>query len=243
MDGRFIIDNLLRQEKNERLDFLPKATEDMLAKVITAMLNDRGGDIVIGVDDYKRVIGVSDGDLSNLPKALANRIRPSAPIDIHSIDYNGTNILLVSVWEGAQKPYHCDGKIYQKMGDEIVVASPESIGNLLQARKQSDFNWERMPVLGAEIEDLDMDEVRNTMKEYIHMSGNDIRDEELFLIKNGLLKDGNLTNACIALYAKTPAQFIAQTRIKLSVFSSDSNADLVEARLFDGNIFKNIETS
>ena len=45
MDGRFIIDNLLRQEKNERLDFLPKATEDMLAKTITAMLNNRGGDI------------------------------------------------------------------------------------------------------------------------------------------------------------------------------------------------------
>ncbi len=67
MDGRFIIDNLLRQEKNERLDFLPKATEDILAKVITAMLNDRGGDIVIGVDDTKRIIGMSEGDLSNLP--------------------------------------------------------------------------------------------------------------------------------------------------------------------------------
>ena len=104
MDGRFIIDNLLRQEKNERLDFLPKATEDMLAKTITAMLNNRGGDIVIGVDDNKRILGVSEGDISGLSKALANRIRPSAPIDIHSIDYNGTNILLISVWEGAQKP-------------------------------------------------------------------------------------------------------------------------------------------
>ena len=104
------------------------------------------------------------------------------------------------------------------------MASPESIGNMLLERKQSDFNWERMAVLGAEMDDLDMDEVRNTMKEYIRTSGNNIDDEELFLIKNGLLKDGNLTNACIALYAKTPAQFIAQTRIKLSVFSSDSNA-------------------
>jgi len=240
MDGRFIIDNLLRQEKNERLDFLPKATEEMIAKNITAMLNDRGGDIIIGVDENKRVIGVSEENMSGLLKALADRIRPSAPIDIHSIDYDGVNILLISVWEGAQKPYHCDGKIYQKMGDEIAVASPESIGDMLLERKKSDFNWERMPVLGAEMDDLDMDEVRSTMKEYAHMSGNIIHDEELFLIKNGLLKDGNLTNACIALYAKIPAQFIAQTRIKLSVFSSDSNADLVEARLFEGNIFKNI---
>ena len=178
MDGRFIIDNLLRQEKNERLDFLPKATEEMIAKNITAMLNDRGGDIIIGVDENKRVIGVSEENMSGLLKALADRIRPSAPIDIHSIDYDGVNILLISVWEGAQKPYHCDGKIYQKMGDEIAVASPESIGDMLLERKKSDFNWERMPVLGAEMDDLDMDEVRSTMKEYAHMSGNIIHDEE-----------------------------------------------------------------
>ena len=240
MDGRFIIDNLLRQEKNERLDFMLKASEDTLAKTITTMLNNRGGDIVIGIDDNKRVIGVSEEDISGLTKALVNRIRPSAPIDIHSIDYNGMNVLLVSVWEGAQKPYHFDGKIYHKVGNKIVVASPESISNMLLERRQSDFNWERMPVLGAEMDDLDMDEVRNTMKEYIRMNGNIIHDEELFLIKNGLLKDGNLTNACVALYAKNPAQFIAQTRIKLSVFSSYSNADLVEARLFESNIFKNI---
>ena len=240
MDGKFIIDNLLRQEENERLDFMPKSTEDILAKKITAMLNARGGDIVVGVDDSKSVVGVSDRDLNRLSLALVNRINPSAPIDVHSIDYDGKKVLLVSVWEGSQKPYHCDGKIYQKVGDEIIVASPESIGNMLSERKKSDFNWERMPVLGAEIEDLDLDEVRNTMKEYARIGNEIIEDEELFLIRNGLLKDGNLTNACIVLYAKTPAQFIAQARIKLSVFSSDSSADLVEARLFEGNIFKNI---
>ena len=240
MDGRFIIDNLLGQEKNERLDFLPKLLEDVLAKSITAMLNNRGGDIIIGVNDNKHVVGVSDEDMSGLSKALANRIHPSAPIDAHVIDYEDKKVLLVSVWEGSQKPYHCDGKIYQKVGDEIIVANPESIGDMLIERKKSDFNWERMPVLGAEIEDLDLDEVRNTMKEYARIGNEIIKDEELFLIRNGLLKDGNLTNACIVLYAKTPAQFIAQARIKLSVFSSDSSADLVEARLFEGNIFKNI---
>ena len=98
--------------------------------------------------------------------------------------------------------------IYQKVGDEIIVASPESIGNMLSERKKSDFNWERMPVLGAEIEDWDLDEVRNTMKEYARIGNEIIEDKELFLIRNGLLKDGNLTNACIVLYAKAPAQFI-----------------------------------
>lgn len=239
MEGKFIIDNLLRQEESDRLEFKLNVTKEALAKNVTAMLNGSGGDIVIGVDENKCVKGVSDDIINGLNETLTTKIHPSAPIDVHSIDYDGKNILLISVWEGAQKPYHCDGKIYHKVNDEIKVASSENLSDMLAARKKSDFNWERMPVLGAEIEDLDLEEVRNTMKEYARLGNENIQDEELFLMRNGLLKDGNMTNACIVLYAKDPAQFIAQTRIKLSVFASDSSADLVEARLFEGNLFKN----
>lgn len=241
MDGKFIIDNLLKQDRSDRLVFLPKIDKDTLAMSVTAMLNGSGGDILVGVDDEKNVLGIPIVEEEGVQRDLTNRIRPVAPIDVHSIECEGKNILLVSVWEGAQKPYHYDGKIFQMMGGEVVVATPDDISNLLTERKKSDFSWERMPVLGAEIEDLDLDEVRNTMREFVRSSNEIIQDEEQFLMRNGLLKDGNLTNACIVLYAKCPAQFIAQTRIKLSVFSSDSSADLVEARILEGNIFKNID--
>lgn len=241
MDGKFIIENFLKQGQSERLEFKPKAIEDQLARNVTAMLNGTGGDIVIGIDDENNIIGVADDDVKGLHKALVSRIRPTAPIDIHSIDYDGKKVLLISVWKGAQKPYHCDGKIYQKEGYDSIIADSDSISNMLSDRKESDFKWERMPVLGAEMEDLDLDEVRNTMKEYAQIGNESIPDEELFLMRNGLLKDGNLTNACIALYAKNPVQFIAQTRIKLSVYTSDSAADLVETRLFESNIFKNVD--
>lgn len=241
MDGKFIIDNLLRQAESDRLELKAQFKEDELAKIVTAMLNGSGGDILVGVNDDKAILGVPVENIQGIQKSLAEKIRPSVPIDIHSIDYNGKNVLLISVWEGSQKPYHYEGKIYQKVGDRTVVANPDDIRNMLLARKNSDFNWERMPILGAEIEDLDLDEVRKTIAEYARSGNEMIQDEELFLMKNGLLKDGNLTNACAVLYAKSPAQFIAQTRIKLSVFASDSAADLVEARLFEGNIFKNID--
>lgn len=241
MDGKFIIENLLQQEESERLEFKGEATVSTLAKTVTAMLNGNGGDIVLGVNNKNRIVVGCSKDIKDLRRAIAERIRPAAPIDVHSVDYNGINVILISVWMGAQKPYHCDGTIYLKVGDEIIVANPENINNMLLDRKQSDFNWERMPVLGAEIEDLDLDEVRNTMKEYAKSCNENIQDEELFLMRSGLLKDGNLTNACIVLYAKNPSQFISQTRVKLSVFSSDSSSDLIEARLFEGNIFKNID--
>lgn len=241
MDGKFIIDNLLRQEESDRLVFKYLITEEELARNVTAMLNGKGGDIVLGIGDNKRVIGVPNESLDISYLSLTTKIRPSAPIDIHIVDYDGKNVLLISVWEGAQKPYHCEGKIYQKVDDKIIVANSESINSLISEREKADFNWERQPLLAADIEDLDLDEVRKTMNEYAQKNNEEIQDEDLFLMRNGLLKDGNLTNACIVLYGKNPTRFLPQTRIKLSIYSSDSAADLVEARLFEGNLFKNAE--
>ena len=68
-----------------------------------------------------------------------------------------------------------------------------------------------------------------------------MQDEEEFLMNEGLLRNGNLTNACILLYAKNPVRFIPHAGIRLSVYSSDSPADLIDAHVFDGCIFRNVD--
>jgi ATP-dependent DNA helicase RecG len=82
------------------------------------------------------------------------------------------------------------------------------------ASKASDYNWERMPVLSAEIEDLDMAEVRKTMDGFYRLKGGRILDEEEFLMNEGLLRNGNLTNVCIMLYAKKSWTFYSSVSNK-----------------------------
>ena len=242
MENRFIIDNLLMQSESEQLEFKAHFDERSIAKQITAMLNGRGGTILVGVNEEKSVVGVSpDLDTKKLLHSLMNEIRPSAPIDVQFVEYDAKRILLISVWEGAQKPYLCEGTIYQKVGAEGRVASDEAISNMLRDRKKSDYNWERMPVLDADIDDLDMTEVRRTMDGFFRLKGSVTQDEEEFLMNEGLLRNGNLTNACIMLYAKNPLRFKHQAGIRLSVYSSDSPADLIDAQVFDACIFKNVE--
>lgn len=242
MDNKFIIDNLLMQNESEHLEFKAHFDERIVAKDVTAMLNGSGGTILIGVNEEKAVVGVSsDLDVKKLLHSLMNKIRPSAPIDVQSVEYDGKTVLLISVWEGAQKPYLCEGTIYQKVGSEGSIASAEAISYMLQDRKESDYNWERMPVLSADIEDLDMAEVRKTIDGFYRLKDNRIQDEEEFLMNEGLLRNGNLTNACIMLYAKNPGRFIPQAAIRLSVYSSDSLADLIDAHVFDGSIFRNVD--
>ncbi len=242
MDNRFIIDNLLMQSESEQLEFKAHLDDKNIAKQITAMLNGHGGTILVGVNEEKTVVGVSaDLDVKKLLHSLMNEIRPSAPIDVQSVEYDAKRILLISVWEGAQKPYLCGGTIYQKVGSEGIIASNEAIRNMLQDRKKSDYSWERIPVLDADIDDLDMTEVRKTMDGFYRQKGSVAQDEEEFLMNEGLLRNGNLTNACIMLYAKNPLRYIPQAGIRLSAYSSDSPADLIDAQVFDACVFKNVE--
>ena len=238
MYNTFIIDNLLRQNESENLEFSKSMTKGNIAKKVTAMLNNHGGDILIGVDENKNIVGLkSTINASQLLNDLTSDINPSAPIDVQNIMYQDKNLLLIRVWEGSQKPYSYKGVIYQNVGQEAVI----SMNQIIADRKNADANWERMPVLGADVDDLDMEEVRKTMELYRQSTSKTIVDEESFLIETGLIQNGNLTNACIVLYANNPMRFIVQSGIRLSVFSSESASDLVASQNYEGNVFKNVD--
>lgn len=237
MDNTFVIDNLLRQNESDVLEFKEKYFPEVIAKNVTAMLNNRGGDILVGITDDKRVIGIDKGiQIEKLLSRLLSGITPSAPIDVQLVDYDGKNILMIRVWEGSQKPYSYKGTIYQKIGNR-----GKSLSKILSDRKDADINWERLPLLGADLSDLDMEEVKKTVDQLQESGKSMTTDTEEFLINNGLIQNGNITNACALLYAKNPSRFYTQCVIRLSVFSSDSPSDLVEARNYTGNIFKNAE--
>ncbi|MBQ6770594.1 MAG: putative DNA binding domain-containing protein [Bacteroidales bacterium] len=238
MDNTFIIDNLLRQNKSDSLEFRKSMTKDSIAKAVTIMLNTHGGDILVGVDANKNVVGLkSQVNVDRLLNDLTFDIQPAAPIDIQSIVYQEKNLLLIRVWEGTQKPYSYKGIIYQREGQ----GSASGMNQLIADRKTADANWERMPVLSASIDDLDLEEVRKTMELYRQSTSRISADEESFLTETGLIQNGNLTNACIVLYAKNPMRFVVQSGIKLSVFSSESASDLIDSQNYEGNVFKNVD--
>lgn len=238
MDNTFIIDNLLRQNKSDSLEFRSSMNKDSIAKAVTIMMNAHGGDILVGVDAKKNVVGLKSSiDVGRLLNDLTYDIQPSAPIDVQSIVYQEKNLLLIRVWEGTQKPYSYKGIIYQREGQ----GSASGMNQLIADRKTADANWERMPVLSASMDDLDLEEVRKTMELYRQSTSKTSVDEESFLTETGLIQNGNLTNACIVLYAKSPMRFIVQSGIKLSVFSSESASDLVDSQNYEGNVFKNVD--
>src|SRR5690606_15328696 len=132
--------------------------------------------------------------------------------------------------------------IYNRIGQTTKITSPEKLTNLISQRRQTDFHWERMPVLGAELTDLDTTEIKQTIKLYTeYRKDAEIVDVEDFLIQVGLLQNGNITNACMVLFGKNPTRFIAQSRIRLTLYPSRTSGNqFLDDKIFEGNIFKNI---
>lgn len=246
MDNSFIIDNLLQQQEGTRLEYMAKPTTEAIAKTITAFINTQGGDLLIGVEDNKKVVGIENAEKSKvvIQRILIETIKPIAPISVQVINYKKKDLILISVWEGAKKPYQFKGKIYSRENDATKISNLETLSSLINQRKKADFDWERRTVLGATINDLDIEEINQTITLYRAYKPNSvIEDAEDFLYQMGLLQSGSLTNAAIVLFGKKPARFIPQSRIRLTVYPSNKSGDVfLNDRIFEGNIFKNIAT-
>ena len=89
MDNSFIIHNLLQQQEGIRLEFKAAPNKDAIAKVITAFINTQGGDLVIGIDDDKNVLGVENVKKvrDSIKNLLTEHIKPTAPISSQIIHY------------------------------------------------------------------------------------------------------------------------------------------------------------
>lgn len=244
MENSFIIENLLQQKEGVRLEFKAQPNIDAIAKSITSFINTQGGDLVVGINENKKVVGIENAQQQavSIQSALVDLIKPTAPISVQVVHYRKNDVILISVWEGAKKPYQYRGVIYNRIGQVTKTTSPEKLTNLISQRKQADFHWERMPVLGAELMDLDTVEIKQTIKLYKEYKKEaKIEDVEDFLIQVGLLQNGNITNACMVLFGKNPIRFIPQSRIRLTLYPSKiSGNKFIDDKMFEGNVFKNI---
>ena len=235
-----IIKNLLNQQSGSVV-FVPKYSRVLIAKSVVSLLNTKNGDILVGVDDERKVIGLDDieSKTKEIISYLQNAIVPNPPLTVSVCHYNRKDILLISVWEGAQKPYSYDKKIYVRIGDSAEIATPKELVNLVKQRQSSEFTWERRPVLASSLLELDDSEINLTQKETKY----DGKNVEEFLQYMNLLSNDLPTNACIALFGKEPAKYIPQTRIKLSCFEGKSKVEGIRfMQIFEGNIFNNISS-
>lgn len=245
MNSEQLIKSLLKQEEGEHLEFKKVVRKDAIGKSICAFLNHEGGQILIGVSDNKKVVGITNAE--NWEKKLTNYLNtiivPEAPVMVSLEPIGNKQVILVKVWAGSKQPYIFDGSIFFRKGEKTVKASSQEISDLIHNRQKTESHWERQMALGVELQDLDIHEIKKTINRSINESRLDESKSTPmdFLIHFGLFKNGHFTNAAVVLFAKNPAQFIPQSRVRVAFLEKGKTADeFVDDRLLEGNIFKNI---
>lgn len=244
-DKTFFINTLLETPDCRENRFFVSADVESLLPIMVAMANETGGNIVIGIAPQHKIVGVDNSGyvMDMLNKSISAHISPKLPCSITLLQYQQREIILISVWEGATKPYLYDMVAYAYVGDAVVKADNRLLGLLFDKRADHDQSWEREKVYAATPEDVDYARVRtvmniasNTRPHYKEIT------EEQFLEEQGLVSSGIPTNACLLLFAKHPAQFIPQSRIRLSIYTGEgAQRQLVQVQIYEGNLFDNLE--
>lgn len=242
-----LIKNLIKQGESDQLEFKEVVQKDAIAKVLCSFLNGSGGTVLVGVNDDGQILGLSNTEALQveLKHYLFSSIIPEPAVTV-SIEKVGTKeILAIKVWEGSKPPYLFKGEIFFRKGINTVKASSAQISKLIAERQKTELHWERQTALGADLDDLDELEIRKTIQDLTRYGrGKQFSEKEIedFLTYYSLYRDGHLTNSAIVLFAKEPARFLPQCRIRLTVFKDGKTYESYSYdKLFEGNLFRNIE--
>lgn len=234
----YIMDFLLQHKEN--VFFEAGVDIHKILTTASALGNTNGGTIVLGIKSTGETIGISASLSEEINRHIIEEIVPSLPYTLSTMERQGKQVAVLSVWEGADKPYTVDGQIYLQIGDSIQKADSEQTIRILNQNVCIGNGWERTPIHDASKEDISeevIERFRNQLRK-----DNRIPNEAStigIMRKLGFISAGNITNAGIVVTAKEPTAFFPQTRIRVSVFGE--NQVLQEVRVFETNMVECID--
>lgn len=120
----------LTQGENEGLDYKETISNaNKIAKTIVSFCNTKGGKIIIGVNDKRKVVGIHPQEEKYMIQlAVDTYCYPKPEIEFEEIEENNKQVLVVHIAEGNLKPYKakCQDnkwKSYIRNADRSEIAS------------------------------------------------------------------------------------------------------------------------
>ena len=227
-----------------RTAILKEINESVLIKIASAMANATGGNILIGIDEQcDHITGISDSDVRLAINALSSKISPSLPYTFNVVSENDKKVLVISIWEGGKKPYTASDRFYVQVGDTVCTATLDQVNDLFDQRNRFDIGWERQPLPSIGYDKLSnniFERLRTKLLETEKCSSNADISEVCGLM--GFKSDSMLTNAGVVVMSRHPSEYLSQMRIRVSVFGKGGLEELVNVRLFDGNLVEDIDS-
>ena len=227
-----------------------RKSPDDVVRHLVAFANASGGDLVIGVEDDGTISGFDYPGAKKVEDftLAAHRLLRHMPVFYHSEvipvqnrDGNPDEVLVfhIPTFPG-QVITSFDGEAYLRSGDQTLKLTYEQRQSLEYDRGQRFFEDEAVP--GSSISDVDED----VLWQYkLAMGVEDSSDQDVLEARN-LLKNGQLTNAGVVLFAKRPTKYLPSARIRFLRYDgvkgeTGSDFNVVKELTFEGPASQTLE--
>ncbi|MDK2842448.1 MAG: ATP-dependent helicase RecG [Anaerophaga sp.] len=210
--------NLIRSGENETLEFKSSFNNELI-ETLVAFANTSGGKIIAGINPAGEISGISlnTESIQNWVNEIKNKTSPSLIPDVDTFNIEGKTIVVFSIQEYPVKPVATRGKYFKRVANSNHLLPISEVVNLhLQSFNTS---WDFHLNSQFKINDISLGKVQAAIDE-INQTGTRFQDDPLtFLIKNDLVRDGQITNAAYLLFTERDT---ALTTIELGKFQTDT---------------------
>ncbi len=244
------LEQIISNGESQTIEFKKSLTQlKSTMETLCGFLNSEGGIAIIGVNQHGKMVGqkVTDNTQQEIAKEIA-KIEPlpsSLNIEyVTLIEQKDHKIIVASIDRGDAIPYTYNGRAFYRNQSSTMRMPQSRYAQLLMERSmQSDNTWETQLVEGATIDDLDHEEIRRTIRiatNINRLSTGALNESiENILIKLELMKENKLTNAAMALFAKSFTFNFTQCLIKLARFRGTTElGEFIDSQMIDGNAFE-----
>lgn len=243
------IKKLVSQPENQVFDRKSFLIEPKnLAITIVAFANADGGDIVLGIEDDGRIVGVDNNPkhLNELLRASLDYCIPSINVEAKYItckDYLGAKNRLLVMHVPQSPDLHANqaDECYYRVGDKSKKLNFEQRMQLYYAKGKRYFEDSAVPE--ASIDDINMKLVSEYCKKihYIKKPEDFLRTNKDFL--RNVRGEEKVSVAAILLFGKNTQQFFPRARIRVVRFYGDEERfgremNVVKDVEFGGNLLE-----
>jgi ATP-dependent DNA helicase RecG len=215
------------------------------AKTVCALANGLGGFVFFGITDKGEVVGqqVATSTLEDVANEL-RRIEPPIFPDVEAVALKGGNSVIAMGVPGGGGPYTYDGRPYLRHGPTTRVMPRAVYEQRVMEKLHTTSRWENQPVpSGVTFADLDEEEIQLTVDNAVDLGRLEPlkrRTTKAILTGLGLVVEGRLLNAAVALYGKSQRlqSLFPQCSIRLARFrGADRLGDFIDNRQYWGHAF------
>ncbi len=128
------LEKLVETRERSLLEFKKQLSTNQqkdICKEFAAFASSSGGQVVVGVEDDRTMIGlsrdVSKEIRSKIQSWIPKRVKPEIKFDIRIIDKDNRFFILISIESGDQPIYYYDNKPYIRNGESSDIATPEQV--------------------------------------------------------------------------------------------------------------------